>query len=260
MLVKLRHILEMIRFSHTVFALPFALWSAVMAWQAPAEPPVVFRVRDLLGVVLCMVLGRSCAMAFNRLADADVDARNPRTARRHLPAGLLTRSSVRLFTTACAAGFVGATSLFWPNPLPIVLSLPVLVFLCGYSYAKRFTSLAHFWLGTALMLAPVCAWIAIRGQAVVADPRDVLPAVWLGLAVLMWVAGFDIIYACQDVDFDVKTQLRSIPARWGVASALRLSAVCHLAMVGLLASLPFLHHAGAPRIALDGLYLLGVAG
>jgi 4-hydroxybenzoate polyprenyltransferase len=138
--------------------------------------------------------------------------------------------------------------------LPIVLSVPVLLFLLGYSYAKRFTSLAHFWLGVALMLAPVCAWIALRGEILLVRPADILPAVLLGLAVLAWVSGFDIIYACQDADFDRGAKLHSVPARLGVAGALRLAAACHFVTLILLAALPLL----CPEIGLGWIYGGGV--
>ena len=243
MFARLRHILEMIRFSHTLFALPFALLAAVMAWTAGArsDPPLAWRWRDLLGILLCMVAARSAAMAFNRIADRRLDAANPRTARRHIPAGVLSVASVALFAAACSACFVAATLLFLPNWLPLALSLPVLAFLLGYSFTKRFTALAHFWLGAALMLAPLAAWIAIRGQIVLAHPADLLPAVVLGLAVLLWVSGFDIIYACQDVDFDRQQGLHSVPARLGVPAALRLAALCHLGMVAALVGLMFVY-------------------
>jgi 4-hydroxybenzoate polyprenyltransferase len=238
---RLRHILEMIRFSHTLFALPFALLSAVMAWTAGArsEPSIAWRWQELLGIVLCMVAARSTAMAFNRIADWRLDARNPRTQMRHIPAGTLSVGSVAAFAVFCSVAFVFSTLLFLPNRLPIVLSLPVLIFLLGYSFTKRFTAAAHFWLGAALMLAPISAWIAIRGQQIMENPADLLPAVVLGGAVLLWVSGFDIIYACQDVDFDVATGLYSLPARLGVGRALRLAAWCHLGMVILLALLPW---------------------
>jgi len=255
MLTKIRHILEMIRFSHTLFALPFALLSAVMAWTlgARSEPPVAWRWQDLLGVVLCMVAARSAAMAFNRVSDWRIDAQNPRTSRRHIPAGALSVGSVAVFALASSAVFVGSTLLFLPNRLPLYLALPVLAFLLGYSYTKRFTAAAHFWLGAALMLAPVSAWIALRGEQVMADPRDLLPAVVLGGAVMLWVAGFDIIYACQDVEFDRQAGLHSVPARLGVAGALRLAAACHLGMVLLLVALPFVYP------LLGWIYGLGVA-
>lgn len=227
MLARLRTILEMIRFSHTIFALPFALLSATLAWQETADG---FRWLDLLGILLCMVFARSAAMAFNRLADRDVDAANPRTALRHLPAGTLTPAAVWTFTIVCVAGFLAATFLF-TNPWPVYLAVPVLLFICAYSFTKRFTALSHFWLGASLLLAPLSAWIAIVGME-----RLTVPLL-LGLAVLFWVAGFDIFYACQDVDFDRKAQLHSVPARLGVPLSLRLAAVCHAVMVGLLVGL-----------------------
>jgi 4-hydroxybenzoate polyprenyltransferase len=191
-------------------------------------------------------------MSFNRLADWRLDARNPRTERRHIPSGLLTWNSVALFFTACAIGFVASTLWFLPNRLPLYLSLPVLAWICGYSFAKRFTSLAHFWLGAALMLAPVSAWIAVRGQFVQSDTADLLPSLVLGGAVLLWVAGFDIIYACQDYEVDRRERLHSIPAALGVPRALKLAALCHAAMIGLLLCLPLAYP------LLGGIYWAGV--
>jgi 4-hydroxybenzoate polyprenyltransferase len=240
---RLRHILEMIRFSHTLFALPFALLAAEMAWNATArsDRPVAWRWQELLGVLLCMVTARSAAMAFNRIADWRHDAANPRTRGRHIPRGVLSVASVAAFAAVNAAGFVAATALFWPNWLPLALSLPVLLFLLGYSLTKRFTALAHFWLGAALMLAPLAAWIAIRGSQVLARGADLLPALVLGGAVMLWTAGFDILYACQDADFDRGAGLHSIPARWGIAGSLRLAALCHAGMLLLLAALPWVY-------------------
>lgn len=297
MLKTVRHFLELIRFSHTIFALPFALLAAVMAWrmQATARPavnpydvsiagvrelirsddPMVhdryvawrpmtinldyfplwkFRVRwqEIVGILLCMVFARSFAMAANRIADRHIDAANPRTAGRHLPAGKLSLAQVVTFAVACAAGFVASTLLFLPNRLPLYLSAPVLVFLAGYSYAKRFTSLAHFWLGAALALSPIAAWIAIRGEAVVERPMDLLPAVVLGGVVLTWVTGFDIIYACQDYESDRKAKLHSVPVRLGIAGALRLAAVCHLVTIVLLGVLAAVYPFG-------WIYWVGVA-
>jgi len=224
---KIRDFLELIRFSHTVFALPFALASAVLAWRS--EP---FRWLDLLGILACMVLARSAAMGFNRLADRHFDAANPRTASRHLPSGRLSVLAVGIFTALCSAGFLAATTLFIfssGNWWPTYLSLPVLLFILGYSYTKRFTWLSHFWLGASLMLAPWASWIAITG-------RLDWPAVWLGAAVLFWVAGFDTIYALQDVEFDRQARLLSFPARWGEMAALRLARICHaLTVVWLVA-------------------------
>lgn len=255
MFSRLRHILEMIRFSHTLFALPFALLAAVMAWSRSArqDPPVPWRWNELAGILVCMVGARSAAMAFNRLADQRIDAENPRTAARHLPSGILGRATVGLFAAICSVLFVAGTLLFLPNRLPLRLAAPVLLFLLGYSYAKRFTALAHFWLGAALMLAPICAWIAIRGQAVMQSPADLLPAVVLGGAVLLWVAGFDMIYACQDVQFDRSAGLSSVPARWGVAAALRVAAACHAGMIALLTMLPLVYNRFGP------IYWTGIA-
>ncbi|HZZ72393.1 MAG TPA: UbiA-like polyprenyltransferase [Pirellulales bacterium] len=302
--MPLRPLLELIRFSHTVFALPFALCAAVLAWhltwrearqveqlrdsirqsqlavaavrgavgsdsaaempllalnarnEIPSgepEPAVVFRWRDLAAIVLCMVCARSAAMAFNRLVDRRIDAANPRTEMRHLPAGILSVGSVALFTLVSGAGFIAATALFLPNRLPLELSVPVLLFLLGYSFAKRFTWLAHFWLGAALMLAPISAWIALRGAIVQVEWRDLLPAVYLGGAVFFWVAGFDIIYACQDAEFDREHRLRSVPARFGIMRALDIAASCHFLALVLLAALPFQYH------ELGLIYWLGIA-
>lgn len=265
MVRTIRHILEMIRFSHTLFALPFALLAAIMAWTTPVarglgardsglEGPPTFRWSVLVGVLLCMVAARSAAMAFNRLVDRRIDAENPRTKSRHLPAGILSIGSVVAFTIVSSLIFVAASAMFLPNRLPLFLSVPVLLFLLGYSYTKRFTSLAHFWLGAALMLAPVCVWIAVRGEILLTNPADILPALWLGGAVLTWVAGFDVIYACQDADFDREAKLKSIPAMLGVPGALRLAAVCHLATLVLLATLPIV----CPQVPLGWFYGGGV--
>lgn len=220
-----RRMLEMIRFSHTVFALPFALFAACLAWRI-----VPFRVQHLLGIVLAMVFARSTAMAFNRLVDRQIDAGNPRTALRHLPAGTLSVRAVSLFTVVCCAGFVLSTLLFLPNWWPLILSLPVLAFLCGYSYAKRFTMWCHYWLAAALMLSPVAVWIALCGTVS-------LTPVLLAAVIFFWVGGFDIIYACQDTDFDQKSRLHSLPARMGIPRALRLAAASHLVMLGCLVGL-----------------------
>lgn len=261
MLHRLRHLLEMIRFSHTIFALPFAMLAAVMAWTSPSStpsPPLVpsplFNWLHLLGIVLCMVFARSAAMAFNRIADRKVDAENPRTANRHIPAGILSVPSVAAFTLASSGGFVASTAIFLPNPLPLILAFPVLAFLLAYSYTKRFTAFAQFWLGASLMLAPVCAWIALRGEILMTNPSDILPAIWLGAGVLLWVAAFDMIYACQDHEFDVKANLCSIPAALGISGALRLAAICHFLMIAVLVTLPFGHHLGGPVLELGWIY------
>ena len=222
----------MIRFSHTVFALPFALLAAILAWRT-----VPFQFQHLLGIVLAMVCARSAAMAFNRLVDRDIDAQNPRTAQRHLPAGILSATWVRGFIVLCAAGFVTSTLLFLPNRWPLYLSGPVLAFLCGYSYAKRFTMWCHYWLAAALMLSPIAVWIALCGR-VEATP------LLLASVIFFWVGGFDIIYACQDTEFDQQRRLWSIPARLGVRWALRWAAVSHLLMLGCLAGLWYVAQLG----------------
>lgn len=242
----LRSLLELIRFSHTLFALPFALTSAALAWKKQGYVSAL----QLAGILLCMVFARSAAMAFNRLADRHYDAANPRTAKRHLPAGLLSPAAVWLFTLACAAGFVASTLLFlaFDNTWPLTLSIPVLLFVGAYSYTKRFTALAHFWLGASLFLAPVAAWIAIRGVQL---PELATPLL-LGGAVLFWVAGFDILYACQDIDFDRQAKLHSIPAALGVRASLRVALACHAVMLALLVGL----YAVTPD--LGWIYLVGV--
>ena len=242
LLGQLRAFLEMIRFSHTLFALPFALAGAVLAWHQ-----VGFRWLDVPGLLVCMVLARTAAMAFNRLVDRRLDAANPRTAMRHLPAGRLSVRAVTIFFAFSAAGFVVSTTHFWvwnDNPWPLYLSVPVLIFLCGYSLAKRFTSLCHWWLGAALALAPVAAWLAVTGGIA-------WPPVLLAAAVLFWVAGFDILYATQDADFDRQAGLFSVPARLGVPAALRVAMLCHAVMFVLLAGL-------APVAGLGLIYQLGL--
>tara|TARA_R110002072_G_scaffold51202_9_gene137289 strand:- start:2804 stop:3721 length:918 start_codon:yes stop_codon:yes gene_type:complete len=242
-MTKLNDWLGLIRFSHTIFALPFAILAAFLAWATPLPEtsPVAYpqiRVQDIVGILLCMVLARSAAMAFNRWVDRRIDAANPRTATRHIPAGKLSAPAVLAFTVLCGVGFIASTLLFLPNRLPLFASVPVLLFLCGYSLAKRFTSSAHLWLGIALSLSPICVWAAIRGEVVVQHPSDFWVPGWLAVAVAFWVAGFDIIYSCQDAEFDAAEGLHSVPSRRGVSGALRVAAVSHVAMIlalGLLA-------------------------
>ena len=213
----------------------------VVFWRGASHAIFQFRWQELLGILLSMVTARSAAMAFNRLVDRRIDAQNPRTEKRHLPAGILSVAQVTVFTIACGFAFIASTLLFLPNRLPLYLSAPVLLFLCGYSYTKRFTSLAHVWLGAALALSPIATWIAIRGEAVLQDPGDLLPALVLGGAVLTWVTGFDIIYACQDYQFDRQSNLHSIPTKLGIAGALPLAAGCHALTVVLLSLLPLVY-------------------
>ncbi len=251
-----RRYLELIRFSHTIFALPFAalasVWALVLPLQASVPPPQMGL--RLLGVLLCMVSARSAAMAFNRLVDARFDAANPRTAGRHLPAGEITSLQAWSFFALMVAIFLAACLLFLPNWLPLVFAAPVLAWICGYSLAKRFTAAVHLWLGVALALSPVCAWVAIRGEEIIALPSDGLPAVGLALAIACWVAGFDIIYACQDAEFDRGSGLHSVPARFGIAGGLRIAGGLHATMLLVLCLLPALF----PQLSLGWLYWLGL--
>ncbi len=255
---RVRQLLQMIRFSHTVFAMPFALLAAVMAWTAPSPQPVRFRWVWIAGILLAMVGARSAAMAFNRLVDRRIDAANPRTAGRHLPTGELSVGMVAVFTVVSILVFLAGTLLFWPNWLPAAVALPVLAVLLGYSYAKRFTALVHVWLGVALGLAPVCAWLAIRGEAVLGNPADLIPVLLLATAVVCWVSGFDIIYACQDAEFDRSANLCSMPAWLGVPRALRVAAVLHFATVVWLALVPLSFWIGGPQTGLGVAWYFGL--
>ena len=211
--------LEMIKFSHTVFAVPFALLSAVLAAQGIPPAPILGK------ILLAMVGARSAAMAHNRLADREIDAANPRTASRALPAGLLSVGFVRVFLGVSVVVFLAAAASL--NRLTLALSPVALLLLFSYSYTKRFTWLSHGILGLCLALAPVGAWIAVRGSIG-------LLAVMLGLVVLFWTAGFDMLYALADQEHDRRVGLRSIPARWGTVATLRLSALAHAVMAALL--------------------------
>ncbi len=185
-------------------------------------------------------------MAFNRLVDRRIDAENPRTENRHLPAGSLSAGAVALFTVLSSAGFVASTLLFWPNPWPLRLSLPVLAFLLGYSFAKRWTVWCHYWLAAALMLSPVATWIALAGTVT-------WPPVLLAAVIFFWVGGFDIIYACQDAEFDQQRGLFSVPARWGIPAALKIAAFSHLLTVACLVGLWL-------TAGLGPIFLAGIAG
>lgn len=214
---------RLVAFRHSIFALPFALQGA---WLAAGGPPSA-RVLGL--VVVCAVAARTAAMAFNRLIDREFDARNPRTRGRELPAGRLSVGQVKVLVVLSSGLFIAAAGLL--NPLCGWLSPLVLAILLVYSLTKRFTWAAHACLGLSLGLAPLGAWLAVRG-----DFRgDLVPPLLLATAVLAWVAGFDLIYACQDVEFDSRAGLHSIPARFGVATALALARVLHVVTVVLLA-------------------------
>ena len=215
----LRTFLETIKFSHTVFALPFAFTGAVLA---AAGLPSLYQI---FWILMAMVGARTAAMGLNRLIDADIDRANPRTRGRAIPAGLLGKKSVALCSGAAAILFLFAA--YRLNFLCFILSPLALFFLVLYSYCKRFTALSHVVLGLCLAAAPVGAWIAVRGSL---EPSPLI----LGLAVLFWVAGFDILYALQDLDFDRSTGLRSIPARLGVRGSLLTARLFHLVTVGML--------------------------
>ena len=221
--------LEMIKWEHSIFALPFALTGAVLA--ASGWPTAW----QLFWIVACMVLARSAGMAFNRWADADLDAANPRTRMRAIPAGQLSRSFVGWFTVIAAALFIGATSQL--NRLTLLLSPLVLAVLLLYSYTKRFTRWSHLVLGLSLGIAPSAAWIAIRGSL---DPRIVV----LTVIVLCWVGGFDMLYSCQDAAHDREVGLNSIPATFGIAGAFWTARFLHILMLGLSAWLIHLFSLG----------------
>jgi 4-hydroxybenzoate polyprenyltransferase len=224
---KLRLTLEMIRFEHSVFALPFALTGALLAIREDgfATEGLAWK---LLWIVVAMVAARSAAMGFNRVVDADIDGRNARTKTRHLPAGLLSRVFTWVFIAAAAFVFLLAAGAL--NPLCLRLAPLALCVVLGYSYTKRFTSLSHVVLGFALGIAPAAAWIAIRASL---DTR----ILWLTAAVTLWTAGFDIIYSCQDYEFDKTAGLFSLPSRLGIEGALWLSRFFHLGMLACLMAL-----------------------
>ena len=239
---RLRLTLEMIKFEHSIFALPFALTGALLAWSTEGFPRAGMWTK-LACIVVAMVAARSVAMAFNRVLDAEIDARNPRTKMRHLPAGLLSKTFAWGFIAFWVFVFLFAARAL--NPLCLKLAPAALIVVMFYSYTKRFTLFAHLVLGFCLGIAPAAAWIAVRGSL---DPR----ILWLTLAVTLWTAGFDIIYACQDYAFDVQSGLFSIPRRFGIARSLWISRLLHL---GMLTSLLLLIHA----FALGGLALAGIA-
>ena len=243
---KLKTTLEMIKFEHTLFALPFAFMGAILA--ASGFPSW----RQVLWITVAMVGARSAAMTFNRIIDRDIDAKNPRTAGREIPSGKLSVGFAWIFLYVSIGLFLLASySLNW---LTFALSPVALIVVLGYSYAKRFTVFAHLLLGLALAIAPSAAWIAVRGSL-----DDELP-ILLSLLVLMWTAGFDVMYACQDFEFDRKSGLHSIPARFGIANSLWIARLFHLqafivlVILYLVSSLGWLALAGVAAVAVLLLY------
>lgn len=231
--------LSFIRFSHSVFALPFALTGALLAWRTAP-----FEWRQIVWVIVAMVSARSAAMGFNRLVDARMDALNPRTAMREIPTGALGRREAALFVIVSSVIFVAAA--FQLNPLCGMLSPVALLIVFWYSLAKRYTSYTQAFLGLAMAVAPVGGWLAAGGPITALEP-------WLlGLAIGLWVGGFDILYACQDVEFDRGHGLNSIPVRFGVARSLSISRAMHVATVICMAALGVV-------VPLGPIYFAGVA-
>jgi 4-hydroxybenzoate polyprenyltransferase len=244
---KLRLTLDMIKFEHSVFALPFALTGALLAWREPDGPRGAALWAKLAWIVVAMVGARSAAMAFNRLLDADIDARNPRTAMRHIPQGQVSKTFAWGFVLGAALVFGVAAAML--NTLCLALAPLALAVVFFYSYTKRFTSLSHLVLGFSLGIAPAAAWIAIRGTL---DARILL----LTAAVTFWTAGFDIIYSCQDYEFDNSAGLHSVPRRLGIAGALWTARILHVLMMMCLAALVIVF--GLGPVSLAGVGLVGV--
>jgi len=238
---KLRTTLEMIKFEHTLFALPFAFLGAVLAAEG------IPQLKQIIGITLAMIGARSAAMTFNRIADRDIDAENPRTAKRELPTGKISTKFAWAFFFASVALFLGAAySLNW---LTLALSPVALASIIGYSYGKRYTAFSHIFLGWALAISPSAAWIAVKGTI------DSEIPLLLSLLVLMWTAGFDVMYACQDFEFDRRAGLYSIPARFGIRNALWIARLFHLQAFVALLLLYALTGLGWP--ALLGVILVG---
>jgi 4-hydroxybenzoate polyprenyltransferase len=236
---RLRLTLEMIKFEHSVFALPFALTGAMLAFRDSGSGGREIA-RKLFWIVLAMVCARSAAMAFNRLADFEIDARNPRTRMRHLPTGVLSRGFAWGFVAAASALFFLAAGQL--NRLCLRLAPVALGTVFFYSFTKRFTSFSHLVLGFCLGIAPAAAWIAVRGSL---DPR----ILWLTAAVTFWTAGFDVIYSCQDYEFDIAEGLLSVPRLLGIAGALLAARAMHVLMVVCLLALVWTLHLGALALA-----------
>jgi 4-hydroxybenzoate polyprenyltransferase len=243
---RLRLTLDMIKFEHSVFALPFALTGALLAFRENRLPPRAFG-EKLIWIIVAMVGARSAAMAFNRILDAAIDARNPRTRMRHIPAGTLSVGFAWGFIAVSLLVFLFAARAL--NPLCFKLAPAALALVFFYSYTKRFTAFSHLVLGLSLGVAPAAAWIGVTGSL---DPR----ILWLTAAVTFWTAGFDVIYSCQDFDFDHSAGLFSLPRRYGIAGALWIARLFHLAMISCLIALSATFQLGWLSLAGIGAVLL----
>jgi 4-hydroxybenzoate polyprenyltransferase len=237
---KVKTLARDIKISHTLFALPFALLSAFLAangWPGAGK---------LLLILLCMITARTVAMSMNRLIDAELDSLNPRTQGRALPSGSLSSVFYMGVVLLCSSTFIVSTALFgyYKNIWPVIFSLPVLLFISAYPFLKRFTRLCHYYLGAALALAPICSWIAVKGNLE-------LPPIIMAGAVVLWTAGFDIIYACQDFQSDLETNTFSIPVKFGIKTALAISRLTHTLAAALLLLLPL----AAPQFGI--IYFVG---
>lgn len=244
MLKKILEFGHMVRFSHSLFAMPFAIGSMWVAANGFRGMSVAETMRIVLLIVGCMVTARNSAMSFNRIADADIDAKNPRTAKRHLPAGRLSKKSVVAFLAVNGVLFVLFAALL--QPLAGLLALPVWLLLLSYSYWKRFSWLCHWFLGFAIGMSPLGAWIAIRGEFAVFP-------IFLLVILMLWMGGFDIIYATQDEEIDRAMGLHSVPARFGRKRALQIAFWSHVAMLALCVTFGVFWGMGIPWWAVTGL-------
>jgi len=244
MLKKILEFGHMVRFSHSLFAMPFALGSMWVAANGFRDMSAVETARIILLILLCMVTARNSAMSFNRIADADIDAKNPRTAGRHVPAGRLSKASVIAFLAINGILFV--TFAFMFNPLAGCLALPVWLLLLSYSYWKRFSWLCHWFLGFAIGMSPLGAWIAIRGEFAFFP-------IFLLVILMLWMGGFDIIYATQDEEIDRQMGLHSVPARFGRKRSLQIALWSHVAMLALCVAFGFIWNMGVAWWAITAL-------
>ncbi|MBR2270878.1 MAG: putative 4-hydroxybenzoate polyprenyltransferase [Fibrobacter sp.] len=240
---------HMVRFSHSLFAMPFAIGSMWVAANGFRGMSAAEAVKIVALIVGCMVTARNSAMSFNRIADADIDAKNPRTAKRHLPAGRLSKASVVAFLVVNGILFVAFAALL--QPLAGLLALPVWLLLLSYSYWKRFSWLCHWFLGFAIGMSPLGAWIAIRGEFAVFP-------IFLLVILMLWMGGFDIIYATQDEEIDRAMGLHSVPARFGRKRALQIAFWSHIAMLVLCVAFGVFWSMGAPWWVVTGLMAAAV--